>query len=66
MKVIAHQMEGVALMILAGTHLDYLPQHYAKTWVDKGEMRVLNAKSLSYEAQHFLVFHRTRSQNEAL
>ncbi|MFA7953123.1 LysR family transcriptional regulator [Klebsiella oxytoca] len=66
MTAIAHQMEGVALMILAGTHLGYLPQHYAKTWTDKGEMRVLNAKTLSYEAQHYLIFHRTRPHNEAL
>ncbi len=66
MTAIAHQMEGVALMILAGTHLGYLPQHYAKTWTDRGEMRILNAKTLSYEAPHYLIFHRTKPHNEAL
>lgn len=66
MTAIAHQMEGVALMILAGTHLGYLPEHYAKTWVDKGDMRILNPQTLSYQAQHCLIFHRTRPHNEAL
>lgn len=66
MTAIAHQMEGVALMILAGTHLGYLPQHYAKTWTDRGGMRILNAKTLSYEAPHYLIFHRTKPHNEAL
>ena len=66
MTASAHQMEGVALMILAGTHLGYLPEHYAKTWEEKGEMRVLNPQTLSYEAQHCLIFHQTRPRNEAL
>ncbi|XHA14545.1 LysR family transcriptional regulator [Citrobacter farmeri] len=66
MTASAYQMEGVALMILAGTHLGYLPEHYAKTWVDKGEMRVINPDRLSYRAQHCLIFHRTHPYNEAL
>lgn len=62
----AHQMEAVALLILAGTHIGYLPQHYAQQWVDKQEMYLLEPDELSYEVTHCLILHRNRPHNEAL
>ncbi|MGO4742630.1 LysR family transcriptional regulator [Serratia quinivorans] len=62
----AHQMEAVALLILAGTHMGYLPQHYAQQWVDKQEMYLLGPDELSYEVTHCLILHRNRPHNEAL
>lgn len=37
----AHQVEGVAFMILSGKYLGYLPVHYAARWVKEGRMRSL-------------------------
>ncbi len=37
----AHQIEGVAFMILAGTHVGYMPKSYASFWVDRGRMASL-------------------------
>lgn len=37
----AHQVEGVAFMILSGNYLGYLPVHYAARWVKEGRMRSL-------------------------
>lgn len=62
----AHQMEAVALLILAGTHIGYLPQHYAQQWVDKQEMYLLEPDELSYKVTHCLILHRNRPHNEAL
>ncbi|CAI0754833.1 LysR family transcriptional regulator [Serratia quinivorans] len=62
----AHQMEAVALLILAGTHMGYLPQHYAQQWVDKQEMYLLEPDELSYEVTHCLILNRNRPHNEAL
>ncbi len=37
----AHQVEGVAFMILSGKFIGYLPVHYAARWVKEGHMRSL-------------------------
>ncbi|WP_282610697.1 LysR family transcriptional regulator [Pelagibius sp. Alg239-R121] len=37
----AHQVEGVAFMILSGSFVGYLPVHYAARWVKEGRMRSL-------------------------
>lgn len=37
----AHQVEGVAFMILSGKYIGYLPVHYAARWVKEGRMRSL-------------------------
>jgi DNA-binding transcriptional LysR family regulator len=34
-------LEAVAFLILAGTHIGFMPQHYAASWVERGEMRAL-------------------------
>lgn len=35
----AHQIEGVALLILTGNFIGYLPESYAAPWVAEGRMR---------------------------
>ncbi|MBT4889880.1 MAG: hypothetical protein HON65_10030 [Rhodospirillales bacterium] len=34
----AHQMEGIAYLILSGCHIGYLPVSYAQRWVDEEKM----------------------------
>lgn len=46
----AHYMEGTALFILSGTHVGYLPEHYAQRWVDAGIMRPILPEKVNYEA----------------
>ena len=33
--------KAVAHAVLAGTHLGYLPTHYAEAWIERGRMRAL-------------------------
>ena len=35
----AHQVEGVAMLILTGKFIGYLPQSYASAWVREGKMK---------------------------
>lgn len=44
--------EGVAFLILTGRYLGYLPDHYAKRWVDEGRMRAILPRTMSYQT-HF-------------
>lgn len=62
----AYHVEAVVHAVLAGTHLGYLPAHYARPWVEAGQMRVLHAETLRYEMQHSLITHIGHPQSEAV
>ncbi|RWU17222.1 LysR family transcriptional regulator [Pseudomonas alkylphenolica] len=62
----AHHMEAVAHGVLAGTHLGYLPVHYARPWLDSGQMRALHPATLRYEVQHSMITHVGHPQSEAV
>ncbi len=44
--------EGVAFLILTGRYLGYLPDHYAKRWVNEGKMRAILPQTMTYQT-HF-------------
>lgn len=46
----SYSMEGLALLVLSGRFIAYLPNHYAAAWVGKGEMRALMADTMSYQS----------------
>ncbi|KUF09889.1 LysR family transcriptional regulator [Pseudoponticoccus marisrubri] len=46
----AAHMEAVALMILSGRYLGYLPDHLAAPWIQRDEMRVLLEGEMGYTA----------------
>lgn len=50
----ATDREGVALLILTGTYIGYLPTHFAKIWVQSGRM-----KALCPEKFHFITKYQT-------
>ena len=41
-------MEGIAYFILAGTHIGYLPVHYARRWEDEGRLQQLRPDVFNY------------------
>ncbi|AUC96682.1 LysR family transcriptional regulator [Bradyrhizobium sp. SK17] len=41
-RVSVSSMEAQAILVLSGLYLSYLPEHYAKAWVLRGEMRSLS------------------------
>ncbi|MEH6531944.1 MAG: LysR family transcriptional regulator [Photobacterium frigidiphilum] len=55
-------MEATAHLILSGTFVGYLPDHYASIWEQRGEMVKVNATSLEYLA----AFHLTTLDSKEL
>lgn len=45
----AHDMEGIAHFVLAGTHVGYLPEHFARRWVEAGTLRPVLPETYAYE-----------------
>lgn len=62
----AHHMEAVVHGVLAGTHLGYLPTHYAQVWLQSGQMRALQPATLRYDVQHSMITHAGHPQSEAV
>lgn len=62
----AYHMEAVAHGVLAGTHLGYLPAHYAAPWIASGHMRALHPETLYYAVQHSMITHIGHPQSEAV
>lgn len=44
---IAYQIEGIALLVLSGRYIGYLPTHYAQLWESTGRMRRILPKTAS-------------------
>jgi len=60
----ASHMESIALLILSGEYIGYLPCHYAAQWVENGEMRALRREDTSYR-EDFYVGRRRNERNRA-
>jgi LysR family transcriptional regulator, transcriptional activator for bauABCD operon len=58
-------MESLAMLILSGKYLGYLPVHFAEAWVRKGRMRRLLADQMSY-VDTFYLAHLASERNRAM
>lgn len=47
-------MEAQAILIRSGCFLGFLPEHFARRWVERGEMRVLRAPGIGWDSQFFI------------
>lgn len=63
-RATASHMESIALMILSGGFIGYLPTHFAAQWIQSGQMRPLLEEQLSYDEQFYLA-HRKSERNRA-
>ena len=51
----AYHDEGIAHLILSGMFIGYLPEHYAKYWVDQGLFKVIQPEKYSYQIPVMLI-----------
>ncbi|MFC7050993.1 LysR family transcriptional regulator [Emcibacter nanhaiensis] len=51
----SHNMEGLVYLVQSGHFVAFLPSHYAKRWVEKGEMRAVRPDILSHSVQFYLM-----------
>ena len=56
-------MESVALFILAGRYIGYLPQHFAEQWVERDQMRSLLEPALGYQNPIYLATRKTERRS---
>ena len=49
-RATVHQIEAAALLILTGTCVGFLPDHYVKAFVSHGEMRSIRPGRFSFES----------------
>ncbi|WP_170984240.1 LysR family transcriptional regulator [Rhodoligotrophos defluvii] len=54
-KATVHNMEGMVVLLLTGAYLGFLPEHYARDWVERGDLRQVDVPGFSYTSQHVLI-----------
>lgn len=54
-ETISDSMEGLAIFVLSGRFIAYLPTHYALQWVERGQMRPILPRRLAYRSQFHAV-----------
>lgn len=59
----SYQVEGIATLIISGQYVGFLPDHFATLWVEKGLMRTLLPKTLSYKVPFKIIVRRDARPN---
>lgn len=62
----ASDREGLAFLILTGSYIGYLPDHYAADWVAQGRMRALRPERFFYDIPLTVVTRKGRRPNLVL
>lgn len=62
---VSSHMESIALLILSGNFIGYLPTHYAEQWVRTGKMRRLLPAQTSYTDRMHLAYRRQERNSAA-
>lgn len=59
----ATDREGIAFLILTGSYIGFLPDHYAANWVDKGVMVPLHPERFFFDTKLALATRKGRRQH---
>ncbi|WP_162200163.1 LysR family transcriptional regulator [Kiloniella spongiae] len=62
-RSVVHHIESAALLILSGRHVGFLPVHYAKPYVETGQLRALKPNKIFVDVPMGVVFKKGREQN---
>jgi LysR family transcriptional regulator, transcriptional activator for bauABCD operon len=63
-SAVADNMEAVAMLVLSGAHLGYLPEHFAAPYVGDGLLAPLNPETMRYRVP-FQMVTRTRDAHNS-
>lgn len=58
-KATGYDQESIATLILSGEYLGFLPDHYAKAFVEDSQMRAVKASLFHYECSFFSIVRRS-------
>jgi LysR family transcriptional regulator, transcriptional activator for bauABCD operon len=59
----AHDQEAVAHLVLSGKYLGYLPEHYARSFVEQGVMRALRPDTFQYLCEFSAIVRKSPAPN---
>lgn len=59
----AHQTEGVMLLILTGSYVGFIPDHFAKRWEEQGRIRRIMPDTLKNSTEIIAITHKTAQAN---
>ena len=62
---VAANMESIAILILSGSFIGFLPEHFAERWVDSGEMKPVLPARMHFLSQMELILRKTQPQTLA-
>ncbi|PHM67323.1 transcriptional regulator [Xenorhabdus stockiae] len=62
----ASDREGIAFLILTGKFVGFLPDHYARIWVEKGFMKALLPEQIYYDSKISIVTRKGKRTNAIL
>lgn len=65
-KIQAVQVEAVAMLILTGHFIGFLPEHFARQYVDRGDLRAIGDASLTLTASFCLMIKKGRKINQII
>lgn len=66
MSAVATQVEAVAMLVLTGRYLGHLPTHWAKSYVDRGQMRSLKPSRFRVTTPFKLLYRQCGRSNPLL
>jgi len=55
---LVYQIEPQLMLVLSGQYLGFLPDHYARAWVEQGLLRAIAPKAIHYRCTFDLVTRR--------
>ncbi|MEM7238840.1 MAG: substrate-binding domain-containing protein, partial [Pseudomonadota bacterium] len=58
--------EALAMLILSGRYIGFLPDHAAQAFVDRGEMRAIGGKSFCYNSRHAAIVRKNHDPSRVL
>lgn len=64
-RAVSSHMEGTLQLILSGEFLGYLPDHYARIWTERGQLRLVPAQELEYSSPFCLTLPRYGTRTHA-
>ena len=59
-------MEAMLVLLRSGAYIGYLPDHYARDWVARGELHRLDPPKRGYTSEHMLITRKAGRETEPL
>jgi DNA-binding transcriptional LysR family regulator len=62
----AYDQESIATLIQSGKYIGFLPDHYAKIFVEDGSMQQINNATFQYDVQYSAIIKRSTAMSRSL